>query len=173
MKRFASYKVPICMAIVGVCVLPVGAQEASPSLNASLVRHTTDQQSNVPAQVRQAESDVERAARRFRVGVSGGVGSIQNSSFLARTAQSGRYSDDASTSVPASSSELEKSPRHWESMLMLVHAPRNRRHREMVPLRRRDRTLRSAMWVSIRPTKTTTAKIGIASTSATPTSKEE
>ena len=74
MKRFASYKVPVCMAIVGVCVLPVGAQEASPSLNASIVRRTTDQQSNVPAQVRQAESDVERAARRLRVGISGGVG---------------------------------------------------------------------------------------------------
>ena len=31
-------------------------------------------QSNVPAQARQLEGDVERAARRFRLGVEGGVG---------------------------------------------------------------------------------------------------
>lgn len=33
-----------------------------------------DQQSNVPPQVRQAEDEVERVVRRFRIGVEGGVG---------------------------------------------------------------------------------------------------
>jgi hypothetical protein len=48
------------------------AQEARESL--SPVSIAAAQQSNVPAQARQAEDAVERAVRRFRLGVVGGVG---------------------------------------------------------------------------------------------------
>ncbi len=43
-------------------------RDAAPAAGAAL------QQQNVPAEVRQVEGDVERAVRRFRIGVEGGVG---------------------------------------------------------------------------------------------------
>jgi hypothetical protein len=52
------------------------AQEAGTLIarpDATIVQ-SAPQQSNVPAEARQAEAAVERAVRRFRMGVSGGVG---------------------------------------------------------------------------------------------------
>jgi hypothetical protein len=75
-RKLVFNRVLVCTAIIGFSVTSLGAQEArtvsSPA--APFAAGTTDQQSNVPAQVRQAEADVERAAKRFRLGVAAGVG---------------------------------------------------------------------------------------------------
>ncbi len=60
--------------VVGAALLlfPIrAAAQGAPSVKTATV--TTAQQ-NVPPAVQQAEADVERAARRFRMGVQGGVG---------------------------------------------------------------------------------------------------
>ena len=76
MKKLVFNQVLVCTAIIGLSVVSSGAQEArtATSLNAPFAASTTDQQPNNPAQVRQAEADVERAARRFRLGIAAGVG---------------------------------------------------------------------------------------------------
>ena len=61
------------LVIVGVSVFIPSAVHAQVVLNGERVPNAVAQQ-NVPPAVQQAEADVERAVRRFRVGVQGGVG---------------------------------------------------------------------------------------------------
>ena len=49
-------------------------RSSTPERSAALAPAAVDQQSNVPADARQAEDAVERAVRRFRIGAEGGVG---------------------------------------------------------------------------------------------------
>jgi hypothetical protein len=49
-------------------------RSSTPESSAALAPVALDQQSNVPADARQAEDAVERAVRRFRIGAEGGVG---------------------------------------------------------------------------------------------------
>ncbi len=49
-------------------------RSSTPESPAALAPVAVDQQSNVPADARQAEDAVERAVRRFRIGAEGGVG---------------------------------------------------------------------------------------------------
>src|SRR5690349_17275168 len=68
--------VGISMALLLV-PLAASAQQDNPRLPTSESREigtVSLQQSNVPTEVRQAEDTVERAARRFRLGVEAGVG---------------------------------------------------------------------------------------------------
>lgn len=62
----------ILMAAAALLLSPyiAAAQFSTPAGQARVAA----QQQNVPAEVRQAEAEVERAVRRFRVGVEGGVG---------------------------------------------------------------------------------------------------
>ena len=65
--------------VSGLALLPLsGTASAQPLVTADEVGpvSTLAQQppSNVPAEVRQAEDAVERAAKRFRIGIEGGVG---------------------------------------------------------------------------------------------------
>lgn len=67
------------MTLVTLALLVVpriaAAQQENPRPSAvQVVQPALDQQSNVPAEVRQAEAAVEGAVRRFRVGVEAGVG---------------------------------------------------------------------------------------------------
>jgi hypothetical protein len=62
------------LTLAGVKDASAGQQEsARPSL-AVASSAAADQQSNVPAEVRQTEVTVERAAKRFRMGAEGGIG---------------------------------------------------------------------------------------------------
>ena len=62
------------VAVVFVFPLSAGAQEQLAQRPFQVVMDARNaQQSNVPAQAQQAEQAVERAVKRFRIGVSGGV----------------------------------------------------------------------------------------------------
>ena len=72
-KRVRMYAPAFCFTLL----LPAAlyAQSPVPQLpNAALTFSTSDQQSNVPQQARELEQDVEETVRRFRMGVTGGVG---------------------------------------------------------------------------------------------------
>ena len=77
MKKFSLVTVCVFSSAVFLFPLSAAAQQGSgrtleaESISAQVVRA---QQGNVPAEVRQAEDAVERAVRRFRIGVEGGVG---------------------------------------------------------------------------------------------------
>jgi hypothetical protein len=72
MKKVFLIAAPLAAAVVLMWPSSAAAQQgpaASVSATAVLA-----QQSNVPAEARKAEQAVERAVRRFRIGVAGGVG---------------------------------------------------------------------------------------------------
>ena len=76
MKKFSFAYVFVFACIQVAFPRAASAQEAAPLSNS--IRSSTSaiqqQQSNVPAEVRQAEDAVERAVKRFRIGIEGGVG---------------------------------------------------------------------------------------------------
>ena len=78
MKKLALVRILVLSATAFVVSYSsASAQEAGsllPDGAALSAQSSAPQQSNVPGEVRQAEDAVERAVRRFRIGVSGGVG---------------------------------------------------------------------------------------------------
>lgn len=68
------------LAVFSLTLLPLAgtasAQQLLPAFDEDrpLAAPALQQQSNVPSEVRQAEDAVERAVRRFRIGIQGGVG---------------------------------------------------------------------------------------------------
>ena len=75
MKKFSIVRALVCSAVALTFPHAVSAQEArADGLQPGSNFAALDQQPNVPAQARQAEDAVERAARRFRLGVHAGVG---------------------------------------------------------------------------------------------------
>jgi hypothetical protein len=76
MKKLSLSNVLVFLAAVLLCPSGASAQNENDGQLRSAVRSTeraNEQQPNVPAEARQAEDTVERAVRRFRLGVSGGV----------------------------------------------------------------------------------------------------
>ena len=68
----------ICAALTALLVIPYSAsaqgRESSNDVAAERPAAVLAQQDNVPQEARQAEAAVERAVRRFRIGVDAGVG---------------------------------------------------------------------------------------------------
>lgn len=76
MKTYCSVGIPALLTAALAFPVTASAQEGPGSTLGlhSLSTAAAAQQSNVPAEVRQAEQTVERAVRRFGIGVEGGVG---------------------------------------------------------------------------------------------------
>ena len=75
MKTCRVVHVLVCSAAVFVVPHVVSAQQVSGSTEpASVAAQSAGGQSNVPAAAQDAEDAVERAVRRFRIGIEGGVG---------------------------------------------------------------------------------------------------
>lgn len=67
---------PYSLLVLVMSVPAASAQEPAAPIASSLnsIRFEQDRPSNVPAGTRQAEQDIERAVRRFRLGAEGGIG---------------------------------------------------------------------------------------------------
>ena len=74
MKTFSFRRVLILSATVLLIPYAALAQENNTASAPAVTSADDPQQSNVPSEVRQAEQAVERAARRFGLGIQGGVG---------------------------------------------------------------------------------------------------
>jgi hypothetical protein len=62
------------MVLLCVTAASAGQQDSGRPLASAVLAQAGSQQSNVPADVRQAEDAVERTVRRLRIGIEGGVG---------------------------------------------------------------------------------------------------
>ena len=74
-KWILGYIVGCAAAVVSSPTVAAAGQQAErSSMPQPFATIASVQQGNVPAEVKQAEDDIERAVRRFRFGVEGGVG---------------------------------------------------------------------------------------------------
>ena len=73
-SHLAAVLLSTSVALVFPATASARQQGSTTPLTSSLLSDGGVQQSNVPAEARQAEDAVERAVRRFRIGAEGGVG---------------------------------------------------------------------------------------------------